>query len=569
MATTITVTPVDVGTTPGDNTGDSARVAFQAVNANEANFKAGIEAIREPLTANRTYYVRTDGSDSTNDGLTNSAGGAFLTIQKAVDVVCDTLDARGYAVTIQVGAGTYSAGVGLRTAVGFKQTDDFLIKGDTTTPSNCVISVTSGQCFFGYYGGCNLKIEGFKLTNSNGSLVSLGDNDNLNIGAMEYGATPNGAHLETYGTGSIYCNAAYTISGGGWYHLLASQNGSIRYPYSGFTVTVTGTPAFSGQFAYVDDEGYLVAGNVTWSGAATCQRYLVTGSGHLQMYNMTNQFPGNSAGGILGNGTYNYTQTAHREPLTANRTYYVRTDGVDTNTGLVNSAGGAFLTIQAALDAAALLDNMGLYLITIQVGDGTYTDGVVIPYVRPTSDNSWGLLLKGNTTTPASCIISTAGDAILAYSPCVVKVEGFKLVSSANSGLVLGNGCFMTMGVMEFGACSYTQIGVYEGGHLFVRGNYTISGGAAYHIDCESLSEVASSYGSPITITLTGTPAFSGVFAVAYDLALIQDNNTYSGSATGKRYESGNNAMINTFSGGADHFPGDSAGSNAVGGEYA
>ena len=61
--------------------------------------------VRPRLTANRTYYVRTDGSDS-NDGLTDLPGGAFLTIQKAVEAVA-ALDLSTYNVTIQVGAGTY------------------------------------------------------------------------------------------------------------------------------------------------------------------------------------------------------------------------------------------------------------------------------------------------------------------------------------------------------------------------------------------------------------------------------------------------------------------------------
>src|SRR5947209_19614879 len=94
-----------------------------------------------------------------------------------------------------------------------------------------------------------------------------------------------------------------------------------------------------------------------------------------------------------------------REQLAGNRTYYVRTDGADGNNGLANSSGGAFLTIQKAIDTAAALD-LSIYNVTIQVADGSYTGAVTVtgPWV-----GSGTVFLQGNTTTPANVVITTSG----------------------------------------------------------------------------------------------------------------------------------------------------------------
>ena len=70
------------------------------------------------------------------------------------------------------------------------------------------------------------------------------------------------------------------------------------------------------------------------------------------------------------------------------------------------------------------------------------------------------------------------------------------------------------------------------------------------------------------TVSLTGTPAFFR-FANAQTLGVIEATlATFSGSATGVRYNVVNNAVISTNGGGANFFPGNSAGSSGTGGQY-
>ncbi|MDP1907772.1 MAG: DUF2793 domain-containing protein, partial [Hyphomicrobium sp.] len=202
---------------------------------------------REVLTANRTYYVRTDGSDS-NTGLANTSGGAFLTTQKAVDTA-GALDLGIHDVTLQHANGTYTAGTILKALTGAGRV---IIKGDTTTPSNVLVSVTSADCFNGSGVG-RYKIEGVKMqtTTSGSCVIADGAGVNIELGANDYGACAGVGHIWPKNGGYIACTANYKISGGAPWHIIAQQTG-VMFGAS-LTVTVTGTPAFANAFcsAYV------------------------------------------------------------------------------------------------------------------------------------------------------------------------------------------------------------------------------------------------------------------------------------------------------------------------------
>jgi hypothetical protein len=253
---------------------------------------------------------------------------------------------------------------------------------------------------------------------------------------------------------------------------------------------------------------------------------------------------------------------AVREQLTANRTYYVRTDGSDGNNGLANSSGGAFLTIQKAIDTVAALD-LSIYNVIIQVADGTYAGAVVVsgPWV-----GSGTVTLQGNTATPANALLSTgANDCIVVLNGGTLTVTGFKL-TNAGSFLLHASSGSIRFSLLTFGTCNSQQVRATDGGRITATGNYSIDGGAGNHW---------SALGNAIfrvqgkTITLTGTPAFSLAFANA-DLSstMLVNGNAFSGSAAGARYSATNNAVISSGGAGATYLPGNAAGSTGGGGQY-
>ena len=254
-----------------------------------------------------------------------------------------------------------------------------------------------------------------------------------------------------------------------------------------------------------------------------------------------------------------------RELLTANRTYYVRADGSDSNTGLADTSGGAFLKIQAAVDATTKLDLNG-YSVTVQVRDGTFTDPVVLKDVV----GYWGpgcLTIQGNNTTPANVLVSTTSASAFTASNISTcwDIKDLKVqTTTSGSGLSLTRSP-LRYGNLNFGACASTHVNFGFGAYVEVISNYTISGGAPWHWIGQGESVLSC---SSKTITLSGTPSFSAEFTRNNGSYFNIPGNTFSGSATGTRYLAQLCGSIITNGGGASYLPGSVAGSTATGGQY-
>jgi hypothetical protein len=284
-------------------------------------------AHRETLTANRIYYVRTDGSDS-NTGLVNNAGGAFLTVQKAYDVVASTLDLADKKVTIQIGAGTYTAGaqavlfvtqpwVGGKASggVGGVGGGAVGIIGDRTTPGNVIFEADGKH---GVFVNCGLPgvldIAGIKFQDTTGGGKGLFNNAsgaNVNIADLDFGDFGTGWQMHAAQNCTIFCyDNDYTISGDAAMHALIEVGGRIDLELG--TIIHTGTPAFSTAYIRVESGGTYYSAS-DYSGSATGKRFLARSGGAIQLFTTSfgelgaaalTRLPGDTDGEFSG-GTLN------------------------------------------------------------------------------------------------------------------------------------------------------------------------------------------------------------------------------------------------------------------------
>jgi hypothetical protein len=111
---------------------------------------------------------------------------------------------------------------------------------------------------------------------------------------------------------------------------------------------------------------------------------------------------------------------------------------------------------------------------------------------------------------------------------------------------------------MRFGPIAQAALQI-EGGYVRATGNYSVVGNMQRRVYCRRNGIVHEEFR---TITYSGTPVFSSANVESSQGGLVTSAaSTQSGSATGKRYTVGDAAsMISTGGGGANFYPGDSAG---------
>jgi hypothetical protein len=262
--------------------------------------------------------------------------------------------------------------------------------------------------------------------------------------------------------------------------------------------------------------------------------------------------------------------------LTANKTWYVRTDGNDANDGSANTAAKAFRTIQGALNYVSENFNLGSYTGTIRVLQGQYNEHIILPkynastgviYIIGESENE--TIVKGGVTGVTSAgtyyiqnlTVKNFGTAwlsgsvndILFYIPQGVTVHIANVAADFTTALTSASAgqVFFADGSISIGPNVSAELGVEamvnnvfisQGGVLRLQNNITING-AILGAFCWCLGLGRFSRG-------TALPIVSGTVA------------------GGSKYRVEQNSICASRGGGADYFPGTNPGTTATGGQY-
>ena len=259
------------------------------------------------VPGNTTFNIDNVNGNNANDGLATGTGNALLGLSQFNTIVTNQLDTQGAIITALLAGGQSWTNLGLNVSITGGGTVNLHGNGGSVTSSTSGVAAIDVNLSPTFGGFSNLTgvIQGFTVTCSSGGNGLLVHQGYVSLFSnMTFGACANGYHIgvDTM-QARLLLQANYSITGGAANHLVAIA-GLIDWNSASFTATLTGTPAFTGAFAFSEIGGNLISFNV-WSGAATGPRYLVTTGGNIYTAGGgANFFPGNSAGSANTGGNY-------------------------------------------------------------------------------------------------------------------------------------------------------------------------------------------------------------------------------------------------------------------------
>lgn len=276
-----------------NSSGTTSKISFSTVPT--VGIVPLAEDFREKLDAARTYYVRTDGSDTAGTGLTNAAyisgvypqACAFLTVAKAL-TMASTLDTADQQLTIQVNAGTWTVPISFPRMVGG------LLPILTGVGSTTIVNTNVAGSAIMNNGGTPWIVQSLKVAGgaSTTFLISANGGGLIKISSVELGVS-SGYGLYSDKISGIIATGNLTFSGAIAGSAMRTEGLiSIR----SVTVTYSGTPAF-GICVEAAQGGYIDFFGTTNSGSTTGQRYLASSGGSIFTNGGgANFFPGSVAG---------------------------------------------------------------------------------------------------------------------------------------------------------------------------------------------------------------------------------------------------------------------------------
>jgi len=261
-----------------------------------------------------------------------------------------------------------------------------------------------------------------------------------------------------------------------------------------------------------------------------------------------------------GNTTYLRTR------LATNTTFYASNTGNDsTGDGTV---GNPWATMAHAIAVVYQSYDANGATVTIKWNAAvTNTENLIIngPMVGVGLPSNFVLDFNSQTMSP-----SATADCIIAQMNALVSIQNVILTNTHSAGCLTaqyGGQIQIAAGVTFGSATGANHILAQVGGRVTSSANYTITGSAASHVNCND-NGIAVMLGGATT-TITGTPAFSLAFIFCNSNGFFGwTAATFSGAATGSRYSASLNGVIFTNGAGATYFPGNSAGSTSTGGQY-